>query len=141
MITLGKFFNALERVKAGGHWSMGLIIADADAEAVDFTSLKNDKEKIIIDGAPSPELAIKKMVEILAAGEWIILEIKNSLPSEVYNQLRLLSSQNRLQLADGAVICQPDTSRVVAVVSASTIKNIEVAYPDFKFSFGPIINL
>lgn len=139
MITLEKFFKALEKVKAEGRWSMGLIIANP--KTVDFGLLKNAKEKLVIGGVLPPEAVTEKIANILAAGKWAILEIKKLLPSEVYNQLKSLSLQNRWQTADGAAIRQPDSARVVVVASPETMKDVEADYPDFKFLFGPIINL
>lgn len=139
MITLEKFFRALEKVKVEGRWSMGLIIADL--KAVDFGLLKSAKEKIIVDGALLPAAVIKKIIKAFAEGEWVVLEIKGTLPAEVYNQLKLLSTQNRIQLPDGEVARQPESARIVAVAEPETVKSIEIEYPDFKYLFGPIINL
>lgn len=139
MITLAKFFEALLKVKAEGRWSAGLIIGDS--AAVDFGLLAATPEKIKVGGVLSPAEVFKKIVKSWEAGRWVVLEIKNTLAPEIYNQLRILSLQNRLQLPSGEIFKQPNSTRLVIVADSQTVQSVETAYPDFKFLFGPVINL
>ena len=139
MITQEKFFNAVEKIKVDGLWSLGLIIGQTKVTELDLIDHK--KEKIIIDDSLTVQAFLDLFMKAFVNGAWVILEIKKNLSAEIYNQLKLLSTQNRLQLPTGEVVHQPGSVRIVAVVETKTLKLIEVFYPDFRYLFGPVINL
>jgi hypothetical protein len=132
-----KFIKALDKVKAGGRWSLGLVIAES--KAMDF-GVFPPAEKILVDGVPVPDEVIKKISLAFSAGKWVILEIEKNLPVEVYNQLKSLSADNRLVFSDNTEESMPDASRVVVMATNDTVRAVEKFYPDFKFLFGPVIN-
>jgi len=68
------------------------------------------------------------------------------LPAKAYNQLRLLSINNHLQVFDladkkgeEADIKQPKESRIIIVGNEEVLSKIKI--PTFLRLFGPIINL
>ncbi|MBM2818247.1 MAG: hypothetical protein HW401_837 [Parcubacteria group bacterium] len=139
MITLEKFFRALEKVKSGGYWSIGLIIANG--KDVVFDILDKEFETVKMNGTTLPATIIKKIEKVFSNGKWVVLDINNKMPVEIYNQLKLLSSQNRILLETGEEIRQPDSARVIVKASQKTVKIIEADFSDFKYLFGPIINI
>ena len=99
MITQEKFFNAVEKIKVDGLWSLGLIIGQTKVTELDLIDHK--KEKIIIDDSLTVQAFLDLFMKAFVNGAWVILEIKKNLSAEIYNQLKLLSTQNRLQLPTG----------------------------------------
>lgn len=139
MITPEKFFNALKKVRVNGRWSLGLIIGSG--QALDFNALGEKIEKIKINSALTIEKIIKKSAKAIKEKKWLILEIKSDLPPELFKQLKLLSEQNRLQSPNGESIRLTDETRIVVLIDRETLKTVEKKYPDFKYLFGPIINV
>lgn len=139
MITQEKFFNAVEKIKAGGCWSLGLLIGKQSAIELDVINHK--KEIIVMDGSLTAQALTDVFVKAFTNDAWVILKIKKTIPAEVYTQLKLLSAQNRLQLSSGEVVHQPDSVRIVVIIDSKTVKLIETTYPAFKHLFGPVITL
>jgi len=138
MITLQKFVVALEKIKVGGRWSLGLMVAEKkDLDEGCFPLL----EKIsIMEDSPEAKI-IEKIKKAFLAKKWVILELKKNLSVGVYNQLKMLSMQNGINDVSGELVKQPDESRVVVIARGETIRMVEKKYPDFKYLFGPVVSL
>jgi hypothetical protein len=138
MITLEKFFESLEKIKVNGISSLGLVIAGPEAIVFDAP----DREYIECAVTETSADSVEKNIETaFADGKWLVFLLSPRLPGGAYSRLKALSVGNRFESSDGEILRQPETTRIVAIASAEAIKEIEKSYPDFKFLFGPIIEL
>lgn len=137
MISMEKFFQTVEKIKTDNGWAMGLIIVDC--EAIDFGGFGKKMKKISISEESAPDKIAEEIISAFKENSWIVLELKNFLPAEMYNHLKILAKQNRLQLPGEEIIRQPDSARIIVVVKEENLKLIEKNYPDFKYLFGPVI--
>lgn len=134
-----KFIKALKLVKVEGRWSLGLIVGDSNK--IDSNAFPKQVEQIIINEIETPLLVVDRVSEAFTNNKWVILVVGQNLSSEVYALIKSLSVSNRFVSINGAENNMPDTVRLVVVVETDNLKLIERLYPDFRFLFGPVIEL
>ena len=148
---LKKFFMALEKVShlPGELYDMGLVVSD-EIKIEDLSGVLEESgiasEKFILSIETNADDFLKKIMQVFENKKWLLVEIINGyLPAKIYNQLRLLSIQNRLQLLDLMDnnkiedIKMPKESRVVFWATQRSIA--QIANPGFINLFGPVIKI
>jgi hypothetical protein len=148
---LNKFFQALEKVShpPGELYDLGLILKENNwginelKKAVPYperTEVFELNEKI------HPDEFLKKIINCFENKKWLLVEVENGyLPGRIYNQLRLLSCQNRLQVfnligeKDEINLKMPKETRIVFIFNKESLAKVNI--PNFLALFGPIIKL
>lgn len=138
MINVEKFVQALEKVRVEGHWSAGLIIFRGKT-APDL--LLSRGQVVAVTARTSLADFGQRAREIFGEGKWVLARVTGIPAGAVVNGWRQLAGQNRLDLPGGSVLNQPATSRLVVMISPPLLKKVEKAIPDFKYMFGPVINI
>jgi len=148
--NLKKFFEAIDRVTNRGLYDLGLVVKTEKQKTSDLVRLiPKDKRaevfkfnnKLIADDL------LKFIIKIFEEKKWGFIELEDIfLPGKVYNQLRLLSISNRLQVLglagskEGEInLKQPKESRIIMIGNEDILSQIKI--PTFLRLFGPIINL
>lgn len=147
--TLKKFFEALKKVSHGPGeiYDLGLIISNnlKPKDLIKFAPQPEKTEVFCLSEKNNPREFLKTLIGVFEEKKWLLIElIDGYLPSEVYNQLRLLSINNRLQIfnldnKEKTDLKMPKESRVVFLASKESIAKI--IEPSFLNLFGPVINI
>lgn len=152
MITKGQkenivsFFQALEKISHQGLYDLGLIIKTPKLKTADLIKLipRGKKAEIFRFNIKSAaDDLIRFIVKIFQEKKWGLIELEDGfLPSRAYNQLRLLSINNRLQIFEQEKeinLKQPEECRLIIIGNEEVLSQIKI--PTFLRLFGPIINL
>ena len=149
--NIEKFFQALDKIShpPGDLYDLGLIISDI-IKAKNLINLAPYPEKVRVFSLSEkihPDEFLKQLVECFKNKKWLLVELKDGyLPGRIYNQLRLLSIQNRLQISDligkeKEIIDleMPKESRIVFLTSQESLSKI--GNPNLIKLFGPIVKI
>lgn len=152
MITKGQkdnitsFFQALEKVSHQGLYDLGLIVKTPKLKTSDLIQLipKGKKAEIFkFNNKLIADDLIKFIIKVFEDKKWGLIELEDGfLPSTAYNQLRLLSINNRLQIFEQEKEInwkQPEECRLIIIGDEEVLSQIKI--PTFLRLFGPIINL
>lgn len=148
--TIKKFFQAIDKVlhSPGDLCDLGLIISDKIKinDLIDLTPYPEKVEVFDLSEKGSSDEFVNKLGECFKNKKWSLVELKDGyLPGGIYNQLRILSVQNRLQisdLADGQEIIDLrmlEESRIVFLINQENLSKINNT--DFIKLFGPVIKI
>lgn len=143
MLTLEKFIQALESVKVNNIYSLGLAV-NKSSRVVNWPKLIAKPTVLVVDEKITTEEVLRGISQAFKNKKWLVLDWQADLPAEVYAQLKLLSTVNRLQLLEGGEVTdvkQPSESRVIVVMSKARLEMILTEYPEFKHLFGPVIDI
>lgn len=143
MDKINKFVKAVELVTLEGVFSMGLVVKD-NKQKVNWNDFVKNIQKIKVADDVDVLSVIREVHNALKGKKWCLLDLRNYLPSEVYNNLRQLSLNNHLQYTDKEKVVdfkQPKETRIIVEISNDDLKIIISKYPDFKNLFGPIMNI
>jgi hypothetical protein len=143
MVTTEKFIQALETVKVNGIFSLGLVV-NKSSQVVDWSKLITKLVILSLGEKTSVEEILPGISQAFENKKWLVLDCQTDLPAEIYAQLKLLSTVNRLQLLEGEKVIdtkQPPESRVIVVLSKARLEMILTEYPEFKHLFGPVIDI
>lgn len=152
MITKGQkeniasFFQALDRVSHQELYDLGLIVKSSKLKTLDLIKpvLKGKKAEIFRFNIKSTaDDLIKFIIKVFQAKKWGLIELEDGfLPSKAYNQLRMLSINNHLQIFEQEKeinLKQPEECRLIIIGNEEVLSQIKI--PTFLRLFGPIINL
>lgn len=144
-----KFFEAIDKVshEPGDLYDLGLIISDTHKveDLISLSPYPKRTEVFNLSSEVHPDNFLKALIQAFRNKKWLLVEIRDGyLPGRIYNQLRLLSLQNRLQifnLGDEEEINykMPPESRIVFLSSQESLSKIN--NPTFLKLFGPIIRI
>lgn len=148
--TIKKFFQAIDKVlhSPGNLCDLGLIISDKIKinDLIDLTPYPERVEVFNLSEKNGSDEFVNKLVECFKNKKWSLVELKDGyLPSIIYNQLRILSAQNRLQVPDLAGkqevidLKMPEESRIVFLINQESLSKINNT--DFIKLFGPVIKI
>lgn len=146
-IDLITFFQALDRVVSDHGFDMALVVKKKNQDTKEFLGLLPPERDGIIftyDETAHPDDALKALLNAFENKKWFFLHVeRDNISGRVYNQLRLLASINRIQIAhligseeEVAEKKQPPQSRVVITVTKNTLEKLEHHIMQL---FGPII--
>jgi len=138
-----KFITAVELVAPQGRVAIGLVV-NKSGVAVDWGDFIPRAEIIEVDAlSDSAGELIKKLSRAVEDGKWIILEIKDGLPSELFAGLRTLATSNRIQKvgADGIGDVKLSKARIIVIGLPEVLDRIKKTYSDFIGLFGPVVEL
>ena len=142
------FFQALESVSANNTFGIGLVLSES-IKASDLVGLippKSSSEIIAITSKDHPDEILKKIIELFKNKKWIILEMEEAyLPGRLYNQLRLLSVNNRLEINNlmgseekEVIVRQPEESRIFVVTNEKISQELGA---HFMSLFGSVLKI
>jgi hypothetical protein len=141
MQKLEKFIKALELVKVNGVYGVGLVI-NQSGEKVNWTEYIANMKKVIYSTQTDDLTVIKKISQAMKNGEWVIVEVKSVLSSEVFSQFKLLARSNRVQFSVKEKLIefkQSGESRVVVFANKEMIEENKKVFSDFINIFSPVI--
>lgn len=147
---LKKVFQALRFVSRDGFWDLGLIVKGEKIkikEIMKFLPQKIEAETFRFNNDLIPDDMFRFIIKIFQDKKWGIIELEDGfLPSKAYNQLRLLSNMNRMQILDmigegdeEININQPNESRLIIIIDHDNLPKIKI--PTFLRLFGPVLYL
>ena len=143
MEKIKKLIQIVEVVSPGNIYILGLV-AIKTKKKIAWEKLIKNQAVVVID-KDSDYLDILKQIKMsMEKGLWIILEIKDALPSQVYGGLRQLSQNNHLQINDGGEIVevlQTDDTRIIVTGSKNMIDQVRSDYHEFINLFGPVVTI
>ncbi|MCH7759080.1 hypothetical protein IID20_01860 [Patescibacteria group bacterium] len=144
-----EFFQALDKVShdPGDLYDLGLIVSDRIKikDLINSSSYFKKADVFNLSRQVHPDEFLKTLVKAFRNKKWLLVElIDGYLPARIYNQLRLLSIGNRLQIFNLAGeeeinLKMPSESRVVFFTTQSEVPKIN--NPNFLKLFGPIIKI
>jgi len=148
--TIKKFFQAIDKVlhSPGDLCDLGLIISDKIKinDLIDLTPYPERVEVFNLSEKNSPDEFLNKLVECFKNKKWSLVELKDGyFPSTIYNPLRILSIQNRLQISDltgkqeAIDLRIPEESRIIFLIDQENLSKINNT--DFIKLFGPVIKI
>ena len=148
--NLKTFFGSLDRISNQGLYDLGLITKTKEQKTEELAKFVPKNIKVEIFKFSSKLVAddlLKFIIKVFEEKKWGLIELEDGfLPAKAYNQLRLLSINNHLQVFDladkkgeEADIKQPKESRLIIVGNEEVLSKIKI--PTFLRLFGPIINL
>jgi len=140
------FFEAIDKASHQGLYDLGLIVKTPKLKISDLIKLipKGKKAEIFrFNIKETVDELIKFIIKAFKEKKWGLIELEDGfLPSRAYNQLRLLSINNRLQIFEQEKemnLKQPEECRLIIVGDEEVLSQIKI--PTFLRLFGPIINL
>ena len=142
------FFQALNSVSVDNGFDMGLVISES-AKASDLVGLippKASSEIISITSKDHPDDILNKIIKAFESKKWVILEMEDVyMPGRLYNQLRLLSISNRLEITNlmgndekEVVVKQPIESRIFVIANENISQKLGVP---FMSLFGSVLKI
>ncbi len=147
--NLKEFFEAIDRVTNRGLYDLGLIVKTKKQKTSDLIKLIPRDKKAEIFKFNSKLMAddlLKFIIKVFKEKKWGLIKLEDIfLPGKAYNQLRLLSTSNRLQVLgltgekEEINLKQPKESRIIIVGNDEVLSQIKI--PTFLRLFGPTINL
>lgn len=147
--TIRKFFEAVENVShgPGGIHDLGLVISDnlKSKDLVKFAPQSKEVEIFDLSEKSDSREFLKSLITIFEDKKWLLVNLEDGyLPSAIYGQFRLLSTNNHLQIFDlGAKekmdFKMPKESRIVILANKDSMAKIN--NPNFINLFGPVINI
>ena len=147
--NIKEFFEAIDKVSNQGLYDLGLVVKTKKQKVENLKKLvpKGAKAEVLkFNSKLIADDLLKFMIKIFKEKKWGLIELEDGfLPGRAYNQLRLLSANNRLQIFDLAGeneeinLKQPKESRIIIVGNEDILSQIKI--PTFLRLFGPIINL
>ena len=147
--TIKKFFEAVENVfhGPGEIYDLGLVISDnlKSKDLVKFSPRPKEVGVFNLSEKSNSQEFLKTLITTFEDKKWLLVNIENGyLPSAIYSQLRLLSTNNCLQIfsLDGAGkidFKMPKESRIVVLANKDSMARIN--NPNFINLFGPVINI
>jgi hypothetical protein len=139
---------ALERVlhSPGELYDLGLVVSN-EIKIDDLIKISKESgvraESFVLSENTPEDIFLGEIEQVFESKKWLITEIKNGcLSSKIYNQLRLLSIQNRMQLFkqdEIKDIKMPKESRIVFLIAKESI--FQINNPGFLGLFGPVIKI
>lgn len=147
--TIKKFFEAVENISHGPGeiYDLGLVISDnlKSKDLVKFVPRPKEVEVFNLSGKSNSQKFLKTLATTLEEKRWLLINLEDGyLPSAIYSQLRLLSTNNCLQIfsLDGAGktdFKMPKESRIVVLANKNSMAKIDNS--SFLSLFGPVINI
>lgn len=143
---LENFFLVLNRVSSHGLYDLGLIVKTKKQKMMDLVKFIPKAKKAEIFRFNSKLIAddlLKFIIKVFEEKKWGLIELEDGfLPGRAYNQLRMLSTNNRLQIFDKEKemnLKQPEECQLIIIGNEEVLSQIKI--PTFLRLFGPIINL
>lgn len=143
------FFEAVENISHGPGeiYDLGLVISDnlKSKDLVKFVPRLKEVEVFNLSEESSSQKFLKTLITIFEDKKWFLINLEDGyLPNEIYSQLRLLSTNNCLQIfslggAEKTDFKMPKESRIVILANKGSIAKIN--NPNFINLFGPVINI
>jgi hypothetical protein len=144
--NIAAFFEAIDKISHQGLYDLGLIVKTPKLKISDLIKLIPKSKKAEILGFNIKSTAddlIKFILKAFKEKKWGFIGLEDGfLPASAYSQLRLLSTNNRLQIFDKEKelnLKQPKESRIIIIGDEKVLSQIKI--PTFLRLFGPIINL
>lgn len=142
------FFQALNTVTPNNTFDMGLVVSQSGKvnDLIGLIPTQASYEIVAVSSKEHPDDILKKIVEAFQNKKWVILELEEAyMPGRLYNQLRLLSLENKLEVVNlmssneqETVIQQPEESRVFVVTNKEVSEKLGVS---FMSLFGSVLNI
>lgn len=140
------FFQALDMVSSGNAPDLGMIVIEPKINPEEIAKMAPEKSVCLtLDKNSLPDDILSEIQKAFEEKKWIFIELKDGyLPGRIYNQLRNLSINGKMQVfnfsgKDEVEIHQPPQSRIVLLATKKAIDAVEA--PTFLNLFGPIIYL